>query len=485
MGAEHSRAGLSDAVSRRGSGRGPGAVAGVEADVVVVGTPGAPGSVVGVLLDAVPGVAVDDGLADEPERLVGIADGQPATRFVHVVRHPFAAISESPAEQRDAEAAWTTANGNLADAAERIGCDRVLVLRAEEIATDPARVVAALAAFVRATLDAPPVTAGGAFDASPRPPRIGRATRALAIELGYAAETMEAGPSGPVAPTPSPHGAPIRRLARGDRVPASPAQQRLLFIEAFHPGLAVYNLPSVKRVIGPLDVDAMTTALNTVVRRHEPLRTNFELFDGEWAQVVVPPTPVSLPVDDLRDVPADRRDEVAAAAVAAEVRRPFDLRSDLKLRARLLRTDDEIHVLVATVHHIAADGSSMVTMSTEVAACYEAAVLGTEPQVAPLPVRYTDVSVWQSEQLATGELATQLDRWRQRLAGRLPVLELPTDRPRPPTFASEAGSVDVELTGALATEVRGPRAGPVSRPSCSSWAATPRRSPGGPGPTIS
>ncbi len=229
---------------------------------------------------------------------------------------------------------------------------------------------------------------------------------------------------------------------------------RALFIEAFHPGLAVYNLPSVKRVIGPLDVDAMTTALNTVVRRHEPLRTNFELFDGEWAQVVVPPTPVSLPVDDLRDVPADRRDEVAAAAVAAEVRRPFDLRSDLKLRARLLRTDDEIHVLVVTVHHIAADGSSMVTMSTEVAACYEAAVLGTEPQVAPLPVRYTDVSVWQSEQLATGELATQLDRWRQRLAGPLPVLELPTDRPRPPTFASEAGSVDVELTGALATEVR-------------------------------
>ncbi len=395
---------------------------------------------------------MDDALADDAEQIVHLAAAHPWLRFVHLVRHPFAVIASSTRSQRDTEEHWTTVNGDIVDAAERAGTERFLIVRWEEAVADPAALAARLAGFAGLAVD----TRAPGGSPSPELPdpaqRVGRATRALAVELGYpvgAFDAVTAAPDTATAETPS-----IRRAASGGRAPASPAQQRLLFIEALDPGLAVHHLPSVKRITGPLDVAAMRAAIDAVVRRHEALRTDFELVDGQWMQVVAPPTPIGVPVDDLRDVPSEQRDAAVEVAIATELGRPFDLAAGPKIRARLLRTGTDEHVLVVTIHHIAADGSSMVRITDEVGAGYEAAVAGTEPSLPLLPVRYTDVSLWQHQQLAGGTLAHQLERWRQRLSGPLPVLELPTDRPRPPVFAFAAGSVPIHFPGALSIELR-------------------------------
>ena len=425
--------------------------------VVVVGTPGAPGRALLELLDDPPGVGSSDELADHAEQLVQLAAAQPRLRFVHLVRHPFAVIASSTRPQRDTEERWTTVNGNIVDAAERAGAARFLLVRWEEAVADPAGLAARLADLA----DLADLHVGArAPDASLAPEvaqparRVGRATRALAVELGYPADVFDA-EAAAVAPDP-PHtvASPIRRAPSGGRVPASPAQQRLLFIEALEPGLAVHHLPSVKRITGPLDVAAMSASIDAVVRRHEALRTDFELVDGQWMQAVAPPSPIDVPVDDLRDVPPDRRDAIVGTAIATELDRPFDLTAGPKIRARLLRTADDEHVLVVTIHHIAADGSSIVRITSEVGAGYEAVVTGTDPALPPLPVQYTDVSLWQHQQLAGGTLAMQLDRWRERLSGALPVLELPSDRPRPAVFSFAAGSVPIDFAGQLATDLR-------------------------------
>ena len=428
-------------------GRHDGGLINVDADVIVVGSPGAPGELIARLMPNVPRLLVDDRLADELERLAAIASARPEVRFVHLVRHPFATIAGAEVEQRAAEEAWVTSNGNLFDLAERVGDSRCLVVRWEDVQADR---TADLQSFLGLASDAPsPPTRRDRSrlrtDAPPPAQRPGRAMRTLAGELGYELDPQAAAPFATGA---------IRPTARGARVPASSAQQRLLFIESFEPGLSVHHLPSVKRVIGFLDVAALEAALTTVVRRHEALRTDYDQIDGEWMQIVAPPTPVTVPCDDLRDLPADQRDGTLAAAVTAEVRRPFNLRAGLKMRARLLRIGDDEHLLVVTLHHIAADGTSMIRIAAEVAACYEAAVLGVPPQLPDLPVQYADVTLWQREQATTDAFAVQRDYWRRRLEGPLPVLEMPTDRPRPPVFSYAAGSVPVAFDADLTARLR-------------------------------
>ena len=129
--------------------------------------------------------------------------------------------------------------------------------------------------------------------------------------------------------------------SRPARIPVSAAQRRMLFIESFEPGQPVYNLPLMQQITGPLDRVALEAAFSTVVARHEALRTDFVLVDGEWTQQVAPLEAVSIPLDDLRDADAS----VVDAAVVAEVRRPFDLGTGPKIRARLLQTGDDEHLL--------------------------------------------------------------------------------------------------------------------------------------------
>jgi len=192
-----------------------------------------------------------------------------------------------------------------------------------------------------------------------------------------------------------------------------------------------------------------------LVRRHEALRTRFVARGGEPLQVVAEAAGVELPVTDLSGIAdAEEREAAAVRHCTEEARRPFDLGRGPLLRASLLRLGAEEHILLLTTHHIVSDGWSAGVMVGEVGRLYEAFSEGRESPLAELAVQYTDYAVWQREWLGGELLAGQLEYWRQELAGLAPVLELPTDRPRPVVQSYAGASASYELGEELSGRLR-------------------------------
>ncbi|MFE1265150.1 amino acid adenylation domain-containing protein [Streptomyces albogriseolus] len=218
----------------------------------------------------------------------------------------------------------------------------------------------------------------------------------------------------------APRPRPLPREDGEPHFPLSYAQERLWFLAQADPGSTAYVMSGALRLRGALDRGALGAALDEIVRRHEVLRTTFPDRGGRPEQRVGPARPVPLPVVD-----ADG-DDTVAAAFRAEATTPFDLATDLMVRARLLRLSDDHHVLVLALHHIAADGWSLGVLLRELGVLYDAF---RREQPSPLPelgIQYADYAVWQRDWLATGPLDEQIAYWRRRLDGA-PVLELPTD----------------------------------------------------------
>jgi amino acid adenylation domain-containing protein len=219
----------------------------------------------------------------------------------------------------------------------------------------------------------------------------------------------------------------------GPAYPMSFAQERMWFVAQYDPGNPVYNVAGALLVRAPVDVDALERALTLAVRRHEGLRTVFRVDGGELRQVVLPPAPVRVEMRDLRGRTAPGGAVVhdrVLAAVAEEGARPFDLAAGPLLRATLLRVSGERYALVTTVHHIVADGWSYQVLGREVDELYGHFAAGHEPSLPEPGLRYADYAVWQRAWLSGAELERQVAYWRGALAGA-PVLDLPTDRPRP------------------------------------------------------
>ncbi|MFL6257618.1 MAG: amino acid adenylation domain-containing protein, partial [Pyrinomonadaceae bacterium] len=226
---------------------------------------------------------------------------------------------------------------------------------------------------------------------------------------------------------------PLVRVERDTcGLPLSFAQQRLWFLDQLQPGTATYNIPSALRVEGRLDAHALRRSLDEVVRRHEALRTTFEVADGEPRQFVSGESTLSLPFVDLRGLPAAEREQEARRLADEEARRPFDLTRGPLLRAALVQLADEEHVLLFTMHHIISDAWSSGVLVGELAELYESFVAGREPSLPELPVQYGDFAAWQRAWLGGEVLREQLDYWVKQLAGAPAPIELPTDYPRPP-----------------------------------------------------
>ncbi|HEX7314775.1 MAG TPA: amino acid adenylation domain-containing protein [Pyrinomonadaceae bacterium] len=247
-----------------------------------------------------------------------------------------------------------------------------------------------------------------------------------------------------------------RGITPADRVaelPLSFAQQRLWFLDQLEPGSPLYNISQAVRLTGMLDRDALARAISEVVRRHEVLRTNFPLAEGRPVQVVNDAAPVPLPMTDLTALDGAEQESESQRVVNEEARRPFDLSTEPLLRARLLKLEEQEHVLVLVMHHIVSDGWSTGVLVREVTALYEAFSAERPSPLAELPVQYADYSSWQRERLTGELLEAQLSYWREQLRGAPPVLELPTDRPRPAiqSFrgASESFTLDAELSEAI------------------------------------
>jgi amino acid adenylation domain-containing protein/FkbM family methyltransferase len=247
---------------------------------------------------------------------------------------------------------------------------------------------------------------------------------------------------------------PLRKVAREGNLPLSFAQQRLWFIDQLEPHSSTYNIASAVRLSGSLNVTALERALNEVITRHETLRTTFPTVDSQPVQLIAEPAPFSLSVIDLSalETEDERQTEVQRLA-REEARRPFDLTMGPLFRATLLRVEAEEHIALVTMHHIISDGWSIGILIREVATLYAAFSSGQPSSLTPLAIQYADYAAWQREWLQGDALEQQLSYWREHLADAPPVLELPTDHPRPPVQSFRGArhrfSLNGELTQAL------------------------------------
>ncbi len=250
----------------------------------------------------------------------------------------------------------------------------------------------------------------------------------------------------PVNGAAAPAAPPLRPAPRSGPLPLSFSQEGLWFLEQLTPGSAAYNVPIALPLSGPIDVTTLERSLNEVLRRHEALRTTFQLVDGEPAQIVGAPAWFTLPLVDLRQLPKGERDQEAERLIAEEAGRPFDLARGPLFRARLLQLQDDRYRLLVNLHHIVSDGWSLGVLARELEALYQAYAAGEESPLPALPVQYGDYARWQRAYLQGDVLEQQLSYWRRALGGDLAPPELPTDRPRPaePTLRGAVKRFEIE-----------------------------------------
>jgi amino acid adenylation domain-containing protein len=231
-------------------------------------------------------------------------------------------------------------------------------------------------------------------------------------------------------------GAPrIPRRGERDRAPVTVMQQRLLLLEEMDPRQRViHTLSTAFRLRGALDQAALERCLERIVARHDVLRSRFSWENGVPIQSVRPPGPVPLPVMEWGSRPAD--DIVPFLREAA--RQPLDLEEGPLFQATLIRMADEDHVFAFRTHNAVWDGWSFDLFRRELAALYAEAMGGPPARLPDLPVSYGDFAAWHRGWLESPEILRQTEYWQEQLAGPLPVLELPTDRPRGTASGGEA-----------------------------------------------
>ncbi|BAZ30180.1 non-ribosomal peptide synthase [Cylindrospermum sp. NIES-4074] len=221
------------------------------------------------------------------------------------------------------------------------------------------------------------------------------------------------------------------QLPKNQSIPLSFAQQRLWFLEQFDPGQATYNISSAVRLRGKLNAIALEQSLNAVIERHEALRTAFTTIDGQPVQIITPSLRLAIPLIDLQKLPEIEHQQAVQRLATENAKTPFDLSQAPLLRVSLLQLSTTGYVLLLTMHHIISDGWSMGILIQEVASCYQAFCGGKELSLPKLPIQYADFAIWQRQWLQGEAQTTQIAYWRQQLQGSLPVLDLPTDKPRP------------------------------------------------------
>ncbi len=247
----------------------------------------------------------------------------------------------------------------------------------------------------------------------------------------------------------------IPKIGHNGIAPLSYAQQRLWFLDQLEPGSPLYNLHLSLRLQGKVDFDALHQAINTIISRHEALRTTFQMQGNQACQVILPEYKLDLPTSDLSHIlPAEREGKVCSIVIE-EAQRPFDFSMQPPLRARLLKFDEEDHVFIMIIHHIIIDGWSLGVFNKELGLLYSAICSGKEAALPDLPVQYIDFSDWQRQRLQDEVLEKQIKYWVDQLDGAPPLLELPTDRPRPAENsicgARQAIILPKELTAGLKT----------------------------------
>ncbi|MBA2677961.1 MAG: non-ribosomal peptide synthetase, partial [Ktedonobacteraceae bacterium] len=235
-----------------------------------------------------------------------------------------------------------------------------------------------------------------------------------------------------------------KKVSKPKSYPLSYAQQRFWFLDQWEPGSSFYNVPLALKLTGTLHIAALERSFNAIVQRHSVLRATFAMEHGQPVQIIAPRLTLSLPVVDLSGTSCSPDDENEIAqdlalqrSIALEGQKAFDLQHGPLIRTTLVRLSTHEHVLLLTMHHIVSDIWSMRLLFHEVAVLYEAYATGKEAHLPELPIQYTDFASWQRQWLekpakeGRSPQEIQLAYWQEQLAGVPPVLDLPTDHPRP------------------------------------------------------
>ena len=247
-----------------------------------------------------------------------------------------------------------------------------------------------------------------------------------------------------------------RAIAR--RRPETPpqpsfAQERLWFLDQMMPGSPVFNVPIAVRLSSAIDFEVLQKSVNEIVRRHEVFRTTFVTIDGRPAPLVSSDLEAKLHVVDLTSLRASEREAESHRLTNDEALRPFDLARGPLIRTSLLKLSEQESIFLLTMHHIVSDGWSIVLFFKELSTLCQVFSNGKASSLGELPIHYTDYAVWQREWLCGDLLEQQLSYWRNQLGGELPVLDLPSDRPRPAVQTYPGGRVTLTLPAELTRAV--------------------------------
>jgi amino acid adenylation domain-containing protein len=243
---------------------------------------------------------------------------------------------------------------------------------------------------------------------------------------------------------------PIVPVARDRDLPLSYAQQRLWFLEQLEPNTPLYNLPAAVRLTGSLHIAAFEKAIREVLRRHEVLRTCFPTVDGKAVQVINPQPSISCSVIDM----SAASEEQIARRIQEESQEPFDLAHGPLVRVQIIRLGEHDHIVLLIMHHIVSDGWSIGVLLHELCLLYNAYLRGQESPLPELPIQYADYAAWQRHWLQGSVLEEQIDYWRHRLDGIVPLLALPIDRARPRVQTYHGATLAFEVPAELTTALR-------------------------------
>lgn len=246
----------------------------------------------------------------------------------------------------------------------------------------------------------------------------------------------------------------IKRSSARNNLPLSFAQQRLWFLNELEPNSPWYNIPAAIRLKGTLNIAALEAGLNEIVKRHEALRTIFQDGENGPVQTIISELNLKVKLKDLSELPATNREAEILRLVKDEARAPFNLSQGPLIRATLLELGEQERVLLINLHHIVSDGWSKGILIREFSALYDAFNRGRTSPLADLPIQYADFTIWQRQWLQGEVLDRQMAYWKEKLGGQLPILQLPTDRPRAAVQSHHGATDFFELSSGLTRKLR-------------------------------
>ncbi|MFN6563901.1 MAG: amino acid adenylation domain-containing protein [Nostoc sp. ChiSLP01] len=251
----------------------------------------------------------------------------------------------------------------------------------------------------------------------------------------------------------------IAKVSRGNktelqRFPVSFAQQRLWVLAQLEPDNPFYNMFKAVRLDGRLNIKVLERSLNEIIRRHEVLRTTFSVVEETPVQVIALHATIKLAVVNLQGLSGQEQSEQLQLVATQDQLQPFDLTKGLLLRVTLVQLESESYALLLTMHHIIGDGWSMGVFIKELSSLYRGFLAGDTSPLPELPIQYADFTIWQRQWLQGEALQTQVNYWKQQLAGVPPLLELPTDRPRPSVQTFRGWCFSFQLNAQLTASLK-------------------------------